>query len=176
LAGAHPRASVEERLMSERNQNARVSTLTPRDPLARLRQVWSEDRSQRDAGLDRGTSEEMFWTPKLDVFERGDRLVTRVDLPGVQVDDIAVEMSTGRLAISGERRQPDEEQQDNFWRSERDYGSFRRIVPLPEGMTPADVKATIDAGVLEVSMSLPRRSTHEVTKVPIEVPPSKPGR
>lgn len=166
--------------MSERNQNALISTLAPHDPLARLRQMWSHDSSdssaERDAAFSETPGDELFWTPKLDVFERGGRLITRVDLPGVKVEDISVEICAGRLAISGERRRETEEQEDDFWRNERDYGGFRRIVPLPEGITPGDVRATFDGGVLEVSISLPRRSAPQVTKVPIEVSPAKAAR
>jgi HSP20 family protein len=106
------------------------------------------------------------------VFERGDRLVTKVDLPGVKKEDVSVEVADGQLSLSGERKQESEEKNDNFYRSEREYGSFFRSVPLPEGVKIEDVKATFADGVLEVSIPLAARSEAKVRKVQIEGPPA----
>ena len=65
-----------------------------------------------------------------------------------------MEVTDGRLAISGERKSETEEKKDNFYRCERAYGSFYRSVPLPEGAKLEDVKATFADGVLEVSVPL----------------------
>ena len=101
------------------------------------------------------TPESVVWAPKIDVFERDNRLVTRVDLPGLKKEDVSVEVTDGHLALSGERKREAEEKQGNFYRSEREYGSFYRAVPLPEGVKLEDVKATFSDGVLEVSVPLP---------------------
>jgi HSP20 family protein len=58
----------------------------------------------------------------------------------------------------------------NFYRSEREYGSFYRAVPLPKGVTLEDVKATFANGVLEVSVPLPAKPEANVRKVQIEEP------
>ena len=88
------------------------------------------------------------------MFEKDNRLVTRVDLPGMKKEDVSVEVTDGHLALSGERKRETEEKKDNFYRSEREYGSFYRAVPLPEGVKLEDVKATFSDGVLEVSVPL----------------------
>lgn len=95
------------------------------------------------------------FAPKVDVFEKDNRLVTRVDLPGVKKEDVSVEVSDGLLTLTGERKTETEEKNDNVYRSECQYGSFYRSVPLPEGVKPEDVKATFVNGVLEVSVPLP---------------------
>ena len=110
------------------------------------------------------------WSPKIDVFEKDKRLVTRVDLPGVKKEDVSVEVTDGHLALSGERRRETEEKKDNCYRSEREYGSFYRAVPLPDGGKLDDVKATFSDGVLEVSIPLPARAEAKVRKVQIEEP------
>jgi HSP20 family protein len=110
------------------------------------------------------------WSPKVDVFEKEGRLFTRVDLPGVKKGDVKVEVTDGRLALSGERTQEKEEKKDNTYRTEREYGSFYREVPLPEGVRLDDVKATFADGVLEVSVPLPARQEAKVRKVEIQEP------
>jgi HSP20 family protein len=115
--------------------------------------------------------EPVAWSPKIGVFERGNRLVTRVDLPGMKREDVSVEVTDGHLALSGERKRETEEKKDNFYRSEREYGSFYRAVPLPDGVKLEDVKATFSEGVLEVSVPLPARPEANVRKVQIEEPP-----
>jgi HSP20 family protein len=111
------------------------------------------------------------WLPKVDVFEKENRLVTRIDLPGVKKEDVKVEVTDGYLALSGERKIEKEEKKDNVYRTEREHGSFYRAVPLPEGVKLEDVKATFADGVLEVSVPLPARVEAKVRKVEIQEPP-----
>jgi HSP20 family protein len=66
------------------------------------------------------------WSPKIGVFENNDRLVTRVDLPGMKKDDVSVDVTDGHLALSGERKREAEEKKGTFYRSEREYGRFCR--------------------------------------------------
>ena len=164
--------------MSEKKQTTLVPARSTRDPLALLRQMTSEfERAfenwpsfRRPSFAQFATSESAAWSPKIDVFERDNRLVTRVDLPGVKKEDVSVEVADGHLALSGERRQEKEEKKDNFYRSEREYGSFYRAVPLPQGVKLEDVKATFADGVLEVSVPLPAKPEANVRKVQIEEP------
>jgi HSP20 family protein len=115
--------------------------------------------------------ETVAWTPKVDVFEKDNRLFTRVDLPGMKKEDVKVEVTDGHLALSGERKQEKEEKKGNVYRTEREYGSFYRAVVLPEGVKLEDVKATFENGVLEVSVPLPARPNANVRKVEIQEPP-----
>jgi HSP20 family protein len=108
------------------------------------------------------------WSPEIDVFEKDNRLVTKVDLPGMKKEDVKVEVTDGHLAISGERKSETEEKNDAFYRCEREYGSFYRAVPLPDGVKPEDVKATFSDGVLEVSVPLPAKPEAKVRKIEIQ--------
>jgi HSP20 family protein len=164
--------------MSEKKQGTLVPTRGSRDPFALLRQMTSElDRTFEDWPSLRwppfgqfAIPESAAWSPKIDVFERDNRLVTRVDLPGMKKEDVSVEVTDGHLALSGERKRETEEKKDNFYRSEREYGSFYRAVPLPEGVKLEDVTATFSEGVLEVSVPLPAKPEANVRKVQIEEP------
>lgn len=150
-----------------------TTLLATRDPFALMRQMTSEldrvfERSQ--FGSFRPELPEAGWSPKIDVVEKDGRLITRVDLPGMKKEEVLVEASDGRLVLSGERKREHEETKDNCYRSEREYGSFYRSVPLPEGVNLAEVKATFADGVLEVSVPLPSATQAKVTKVPVEEP------
>jgi HSP20 family protein len=150
------------------------------DPFALLRRMTGElDRAFDDPFFEafrrpvfRGvqTPDLVEWAPKVDVFEKENRLFARVDLPGVKKDDVKVEVIENHLILSGERKVEKEETKDNVYRSEREYGSFYRAVPLPEGVTLDDVKATFANGVLEVSVPLPTRVEPKVRKVEIQEP------
>jgi HSP20 family protein len=163
--------------MSEKKE-ALAATRGTRDPFSLLRQMTAElDRvfadwpSFRLPFLRAGELlETVTWSPKIDVFEKNHRLVTRVDLPGMKKEDVTVEVADGYLALSGERKREAEEKTDAVYRREREYGSFYRSVPLPEGVKVEDVKATFADGILEVSIPVPARPEAKARKVQIEEP------
>jgi HSP20 family protein len=111
------------------------------------------------------------WFPEIDVLEKDNRLVTRIDLPGMKKEDVKVEVTDGRLTISGERKAEAEEKKEHFYKCEREHGSFYRSVPLPDGVKLEDVKATFSDGVLEVSVPLPAQPEPKVRKVEIQEAP-----
>lgn len=119
--------------------------------------------------------EKAMWAPKVDVVQKDDRLITRVDLPGVKKEDVSVEVTDGSLVLSGERKSETSEEKDNIYRAEREYGSFYRSVPLPKGVKFDDVKATFTNGVLEVSVPVPVEPVNKARKVEIKeaVPAAK---
>ena len=150
-----------------------------RDPFAIVRQMRSDLDRMFDDSLwpsfrwpspPMTAADTPTWSPTIEVFEKDNRLVTKVDLPGLKKGDVKVEVTDSRLAISGERKREVEEKKKNFYRSEREYGSFYRAIPLPEGVKPEDVKATFADGVLEVSVPLPARPEAKIRKVEIQEP------
>ncbi|MDQ3948986.1 MAG: Hsp20/alpha crystallin family protein, partial [Gemmatimonadota bacterium] len=124
-------------------------------------------------GLDRelwsGSSalEQAVWSPQVETFRRGDKLVVRADLPGLKKEDVKVEVADGMLTISGERREEHEESRDDFYRSERGYGQFYRAIPLPEGVTEEQCEATFKDGVLEVTLPAPKQPERKTRQIQI---------
>lgn len=153
--------------MNEKKALAKAAT-----PFGLLRQMTSElDRMFDDPWTFRWPALQVgnaMWAPKVDVLEKDNRLITRVDLPGVKKEDVSVEVTDGQLTLSGERKSETENKNGNVYRAECEYGSFYRTVPLPQGVKPEDVKATFANGVLEVSVPLPAPATTNGTKVPIQ--------
>jgi HSP20 family protein len=95
------------------------------------------------------------WAPPLEVFQRGNELVIRADLPGMKKEDLTVDVTDDDVMISGERKQEHEEERGGVYRSERSYGSFCRVVPLPQGAMADQARATFKDGVLEITMPAP---------------------
>jgi HSP20 family protein len=103
------------------------------------------------------------WIPALDIVENDDDYVLRADLPGLTEQDINVELHNDVLTVSGERKSEHEERKQGYHRVERNSGSFRRSVRLPEGVSPDSIRATFERGVLEVTVPKPeQQGPHKV--------------
>jgi HSP20 family protein len=107
------------------------------------------------------------WAPPVEVSEKGGQLIIRAELPGLAKKDVRVAVREDALTIEGERRQEREEKRKGFYRSERSYGSFFRQIPLPEGIDPANAKASFKDGVLQVTMPAPPKPA-KGRAIPIE--------
>ena len=108
------------------------------------------------------------WAPAIDVFQRGNDLVVRADVPGLSKDDITVDIADDELTIRGERRYDHEEERDGVFHSERSYGSFSRVVPLPQGAIADSAKATFNNGVLEIVVQAPSFDVRRGRRVEIK--------
>jgi HSP20 family protein len=95
------------------------------------------------------------WVPAVDLVEDGDHYVLSADVPGVDEKDVTVEVKDNVLSISGERVSQHEEKTEGYVRVERASGSFRRTLRLPEGIDPEAIEASIEQGVLKVSIPKP---------------------
>ncbi len=95
------------------------------------------------------------WTPDIDVFQRNHEIIVRADLPGLRKEDIRVDVTDNAVSIHGERAQEVVDERAGIYTSERGYGSFSRIIPLPEGTITDQAKATFNNGVLEITMPTP---------------------
>lgn len=98
-----------------------------------------------------------LWSPRIEAFERDDHLIVRAELPGVSKDDVKIDITDTVLTIQGERRHEATDQDKGVYRSERSYGRFYRIIPLPEGVDPDKADAKFNDGVLEISVPAPER-------------------
>lgn len=108
------------------------------------------------------------FVPAVEVVRDGEDVVVRVELPGVDVErDVAIEVERGKLVISGERRdERAEASAEGVLVRELRYGQFRREFALPAGVSPEQVEATYDAGMLDVRV----RSVVAPEPSPVRVP------
>ena len=99
-----------------------------------------------------------MWAPTVDIFQKNNELTIRADLPGLKREDLSVEITDDAVILQGERKREHEEEREGFYRSERAYGSFYRVIPLPEGAIADQAKATFRDGVLDITMPAPPAS------------------
>jgi HSP20 family protein len=107
------------------------------------------------------------WAPAIDVVQMNNELTIRADLPGLKRDEVSVDITDDAVTIQGERKREKEEEREGYYRSERSYGSFCRVVPLPEGAISEQAKANFHDGVLEITMPAPpasKRRRLEITE------------
>ena len=108
-----------------------------------------------------------LWAPQIEAFQRGDKYVVRVDLPGMKREDVTVEVGDEQLIIQGHRREERESTGGGYYRTERTYGSFFRSVPLPEGADPESAEASFRDGVLEITVTAPARPSPRGRRIEI---------
>ena len=104
-----------------------------------------------------GSGQQEF-SPELDVLERDGKLVIRADLPGLNKDNVTVDVSEHSVTIEGERKCEHEQNEQGVYTCERSYGHFRREVPLPEGVKADSAKANFKDGILEITFDAPQSS------------------
>jgi len=105
-----------------------------------------------------------FFAP-MEVLERDGQTVIRMEVPGVNAEDVNISIADGVLTVTGEKKHEEEVEEGGVHRTERSYGSFRRSIAVPESLDEGKVKATLDDGVLE--LLLPKAAEKQEHKVPI---------
>jgi HSP20 family protein len=105
--------------------------------------------------------------PTLDLGANDKEYTITVEIPGVDEKDVKLEIVNDTLAIRGEKKQETEEKEKNYYRMERSYGSFQRMLSLPEDADQDGVKAIFKNGVLTVT--LPRKAVPKSHVKHIEV-------
>jgi HSP20 family protein len=112
-----------------------------------------------------GTRVTGTWEPPVDIYETDDALVVEVELPGVSIDAISVELHEHTLSLSGARTREPAVKGGQHQREEGRYGAFRRAFRLPTSVDQSKVQATHKNGVL--ALRLPKRDATRPTGIPI---------
>jgi HSP20 family protein len=134
-------------------------------PFSLMRRFTEEmDRVFQGAGGRREESAQ--WSPTVEVTERDGKLEVVADLPGIKESDVKVQVTDEGLVIQGERRREHEEKREGYYRSERSYGQFYRVIPLPEGANLDQAHAEFRNGELRVSVPVPEQRRN-VRQIPI---------
>src|ERR1700753_122677 len=119
--------------------------------------VNDEDGEGRAAGF----------VPAVDVYEDEKKIVLKLEVPGVKLEDLDIRLENQRLTVKGERRFEGEEKAENFHRIERRFGSFVRSFTLPQTVDTEAVNAAYDSGVLTISLA--KKAEAQPKQVKIEV-------
>ena len=105
-------------------------------------------------------------TPFIDIKEKEGELIVNADMPGVEKEDITINIRGDTLEISAEKKMEKEEKEEGYIRRERRYTKFYRAVPLPAKVNKDTVKASLKNGVLQIE--LPKLAEEEVKKIEVK--------
>ena len=112
-----------------------------------LNRLFGRTYAGGESGTEAGT-----WMPALDVFETEDKFVVKVELPGLNPDEVDVSVEDSTLTIRGERKFYENVPDDSFHRVERRYGACQRSLSLPPTADAERIEASFDRGVLSVEV------------------------
>lgn len=106
------------------------------------------------------------WSPSVDILERENEIVLKVDLPEVTQNEIDIRVEGNTLTLQGERRFIKDTPEENYIQIERPYGTFRRTFNLPRMIDQERIKASYKDGVLRIV--LPRKQEIEPKQIIVE--------
>ena len=106
------------------------------------------------------------WSPPVDVRERDGKIEIAAELPGIKKEDVTVECTDDGLILEGEKREEHEVNEGGVHRSERSYGHFYRMVPLPPGAETDKAQAEFKDGLLLVRIPV-QESRQRRRSIPI---------
>jgi HSP20 family protein len=110
--------------------------------------------------------ESVAFSPDFDVKETKEGFVFTADMPGVKESDLDVRLTQNRLTISGKRESEKVEKTDQFYASERSYGSFTRSFTLPDGVAADKIHAELKQGVL--TLAIPKKPEAQPKKIEVQ--------
>lgn len=141
------------------------------DPMRDLMDLQGKVKSLFDEALARSTgphgaeASSSGWQPPMDLYEEPKRYVLQVDLPGVAVADVNVQVEDGDLVLRGERKMDPSVTREAYLRIERPYGRFVVRVALPPSVDAGGIGATHRNGVVEVG--LPKREPAPPSRIEV---------
>jgi len=112
-----------------------------------------------------GETMPMAWAPRVDFTETEKAVVVKADLPGVAPENVEVTFADGLLKLHGEKKEEKKEEKEGFRRVERFTGEFYRELPMPAGVDPDKILATVDKGVLTITV--PKKEEAKDRKIKI---------
>jgi HSP20 family protein len=107
------------------------------------------------------------FSPSVDVKEDEKEMLIKAELPGLDEKDVEVTLTDGTLTIKGEKKEEKEDRGKHYYRMERSYGAFNRVVALPEGLDTDRANASFKNGVLNISLPKTEEATKNVKKITI---------
>jgi len=108
--------------------------------------------------------------PAVDVYEDSQKLVLKLEVPGIKQEDLDIHIENQTLTVKGERKFEVNEKEENFHRIERRYGSFVRSFTLPQTVDANAVTANYDAGVLSISLTKKAEAKPKQIKIAVGAP------
>ncbi len=113
------------------------------------------------------------WFPSVDVFESQERLRVQIEVPGLPAEALHVCVRDGHLVLTGERHAPRSRQAGSFLCVERPLGRFRRTIPLDAAVDLRGARASLENGVLTVTLPRRKERRRQETVIPVTREPER---
>jgi HSP20 family protein len=156
---------------SAKEENTTMSALSPFRGLTTLQD--QINRVFNEAFERRGEESNLTtWAPAVDIYETANELVVKGDLPEIDPKDLDIRVENNILTIRGERKFERNEQQGDYLRVERAYGTFSRSFALSNTVNPDAIKAEYQNGVLTLHIPKREEAKPRQIKVNVESQPS----
>jgi len=107
------------------------------------------------------------FSPSVDVRESDEEFTIKAEIPGIDEKDVEVLVSDDTVTLKGEKKEEQEDKGKDYYRLERSYGSFHRVIPLPKGVNLEKVEATFKNGILTVKLPKTEEAQSKGKKIPI---------
>jgi HSP20 family protein len=133
-----------------------------------MNQLFSRFFGEGEQESNRGGSSSDSYVPRIESAVRDNTLWVKADLPGMDPQDIAVEVEGNRLTLRGQRKAEHEGSENGYVHREVQYGSFVRSFTIPQGVKAEDIQAKYHNGVLELSVPLPAEVLPKKVNIAIE--------
>lgn len=104
----------------------------------------------------------------IDMFEEGDNLVIKAEIPGMKKEEISIDFSGDVVTISGEKKTEEKTERKDYYRVERSFGSFTRRLHLPVEVQVDKATASFKDGVLEISMPKSEAAKKKTRKITVK--------
>jgi HSP20 family protein len=108
------------------------------------------------------------WRPPVDIYETTDGIILKIELPGINKEDVAVEIKDNVLTLKGERLLDPKIKDEHYYRKERNFGKFNRSFSLQDQIKPGFMKASFKDGVLTIEVPRPEEEKPKQITVDIE--------
>jgi HSP20 family protein len=108
------------------------------------------------------------FAPPVDVYEDEHTITLKIEVPGIDENDINISIENNTLTVRGERRFEKDEKEENFHRIERVYGSFARSFTVPNTVDPEQISAHYEKGVLKIHLAKKAEAKPKLIKVNVE--------
>jgi len=128
---------------------------TPTNELRNFNRMLTQFFDEPFFPLERQEISTKTWAPRVDIFDTKDAFIIKAELPGIDKNDIKVDVDGRLLTLRGERKTENEEKENAYYRKEMFYGCFERAFTLPEAVDPALIKAEYKDGVLHLEVPKP---------------------
>lgn len=103
------------------------------------------------------------WVPCVDIYEKESEIIVETEVPGIRQKEITILLHNNRIEVKGIKKEDRIEKKIKYFRLEREFGNFRRIIVLPSSIVPEKTKAFLENGILTIILKKYKKKEKELS-------------